>query len=134
MSRPRSCASTMERRLRVCSSSGGMRESPGVRRRLDAEMLERPRRQVGDAPQRRDESDGEEWHLGIGGRYGAVTPTAEMAPATKIVELDAFGGRGELLAGVRISERRPRTLERVRMGQARHGAARLPATRRQGNA
>ena len=44
-----------------------MGESSGVSGRLDAEVLERQRRQDGDAPRRRVEADGQQGHLGVGG-------------------------------------------------------------------
>src|SRR2546430_12197688 len=134
MSRPRSCASRMERRGGVGAPSGGMREGAGGRGSCDAEMLECQRRQVGDAPRRGVESDGEQGHLGVGAGKGAVTPTAEMAPAPKVVELDAFAGRDDQLARVRIAERRPRALERVGLRQERQVAARLPAAPGRGEA
>src|SRR4029079_4843419 len=96
MSRPRSCAATIERRRRACSSSGGICEQAGVGRRLDAEVLECERGEVDDAARRRRvETDGEDGHLGVGGCKGAVTPAAQVALAAEVVELDAFARRDQ---------------------------------------
>ena len=115
MSRPRNCASTMERRRRACSSSGGMRESAGVGGRFHAEVLERKRRQFGDAPRRRVYANGEQGDLRVGGGEGAVAAPAQVAAPGEIGELDTVSGRDEQLSSVRVAERRPGALQGIRL-------------------
>src|SRR6478735_532921 len=130
MSRPRSWASTIECRRRACSSSGGMRKSPRVSGRLDAEVLERYRRQVGDAPRRGVEANRQERDLRVRGGEGAMAATPEVASAREVGELDAVASRDEELACIRIVERRPGAREGVGLRKERRVAVRLPSARR----
>src|SRR4029077_7071233 len=130
MSRPRSWASTIECRRRACSSSGGMRKSPRVCGRLDAEVLERERRQVRDAPRRGAEANRQERHLRVREGEGTMAAAAEMAAAGEVGELDAVACGDEELARIRIVERRPGAPEGFRLRQERRVAVRLPAAPR----
>src|SRR3954447_24706859 len=66
MSRPRSCRST------ICRRSGGI----GVRGRLDAEVLERERREVDDPAWLGVEPDGQDRHQRVAGLERAVAAAA----------------------------------------------------------
>src|SRR5436190_1683358 len=107
MSRPRSCVSTMARRRPASSRSGGIREGAAVGRRLDAEVLERERRQVDDAPRLAGKTDRKQGNLRVGSGERAVAATAQVAATGQVCEFDTGGGRDEQLAGVRIMESRP---------------------------
>src|SRR5438552_5881812 len=106
-----------------------MGESAGIGGRLDTEVLERHRRQVGDAPWGRVEADGEQRHLRVARGEGAVTAAAEVAAAGEIGELDSVGSRDDQFAGVRVSKSSPRAPQGIRLRQERQIAARLPAAR-----
>ena len=84
-----------------------MRESAGVGGRFHAEVLERKRRQFGDAPRRRVYANGEQGDLRVGGGEGAVAAPAQVAAPGEIGELDTVSGRDEQLSSVRVAERRP---------------------------
>src|SRR5690349_24405736 len=56
-----------------------------------------------------------------------MAAAAEVAPAGQVGQLDAERRRDEQLAGVRVRERGPGALERVRLVEQRGVAARLPA-------
>ena len=56
-----------------------------------------------------------------------MTPAPEVGAAGEIREFDARGGRDDHVAGVRVRERRPRPLERVRLVEER-GVSVVPLT------
>ena len=102
-----------------------MGESAGIGGRLDTEVLERHRRQVGDAPRGRVEPDGEQRHLRVARGEGAVAAAAEVAAAREIGELDSVGSRDDQFARVRVSKSSPGALQRIGLRQERQIAASL---------
>src|SRR4051812_3121869 len=119
ISRARSCRST------ICRRSGGIR----VRGDLDAKVLERERREVDDSPRLGLEPDGQHRDQRVPRLQRAVAAAAEMAAPGQVGQLDAERRRDEQLAGVRVRERGPRALERVRLVEQRTVAARPPVVR-----
>src|SRR6266542_4130928 len=111
MPRARSCHSTIDRR--------SDNERTEVREHCGGD--------VGDALDRRLDSDGEHGHDGVALDKRAVAAAAGVVAAAEIGELPARGGRDEQLAGVRVREREPGSPQRVGMVEEHDVAARLPA-------
>ena len=125
MSRPRSCdsdhaAPRLGGLLRPHRGAGARR--PAARPRSAPAPAARDRRSAGLAL----DPDGEDRHLGVAGVERPVAASAEVAVPGEVGELDARRRRDQQLAGVRVRERRPRALERVRLVEQAEVAARPP--------
>src|SRR6266702_3619207 len=84
---------------------------------------------IGDALDRRIDTDGEHRHDGVAFDERAVAAPARMMASADIDELPSLRGGDQQLAGVRIGERGPRAVERVRVVEDRHITGRLPSVR-----
>src|SRR5438094_2642625 len=123
MSRARSWRSTMSRRSSGCC----MRGTPIGQ--LDAEVLDRERRDVDDPPRKAvPEPDGQHGNLRVAELERAVAAAAKVAAPREIGELDTDRRRDDQLARIRVRERAPGSLERVGLVEQGLVAARLPAS------
>ena len=93
-------------------------------------MREHERGHVGDARRLTLHPDREHGHLGVTSAQGAVASAAGVVAAAEVGELEPGRGRDEQVAGVRIVQRGPGAVERVRVIEDGLVAGRLPAVSR----
>src|SRR5918994_1179974 len=125
MSRPRSWSSTMRARA-VSVESGGMSGGTHRGRGLDSEVAQHRGRDFDDRAGR-VETDCEHRDLRIADLEGAVTAATRVMAAAHVRELEARRGGDDQVAGVRVLQGGPRTLERVRVREQRLVAVRREA-------
>ena len=114
MSRPRSWSSTIRWR-----GVNGHRRTP--------QLLEDARRDVDRPRGRRAGADGDHRHFRVALLERAVAPAAGVVAPAEVGELDSGRGGDDQVAGVRVGERGPRALERVRLDEDGRVPGRLPA-------
>ena len=83
--------------------------APPSTRRLDAEVREHRRRDLGDARGLGVDADVSSGHERVAGDERAVAAAARVVAAAEVGELPALRRRDEQLAGVRVRERRRAT-------------------------
>src|SRR5438105_5403662 len=122
--RARSWCSTMAFRLEAVSDNTLKRLR--VRGSLDAKVRQHRRHHVGDARGRGIDADRKQRHHGVALDERTVAATACVVAPAEVGELPARRRGYEQLAGVRIRERRPGAMHRVRMVEQRGVTGRLP--------
>src|SRR5213592_2513876 len=117
MSLARSWSSTMRSRAPRRASSAS----------IYAELSKHEGRDVDDPRGHTPEPDGEHRNLGVAELERAVAASADVMAPAEVGELDPGGGRDDEVACVRVGQRAPGALERIRLREDVHVTGGLPA-------